>query len=657
MPFDATPSEIADNICPCPDVRAAFGECDVVTSKVVPSTCFYEAFASRTSQPQRDMIQAALGPSVCPAGSFPTILGRSVQYSADDPPFRIVLDEKAAQYVGNQVSNIPNPIDDLAVNCNESLNGFFPGCSRTTGGGACNWQPVVIGEKTGVNSFDSCGGTVQLDLAFLRVRCAIAASFCLRTAFDYTYKPSCCKQTLIQDFSLSSSVTWVTDTLFKNPTTRVGSVDPSEQFIQPLRSQSFNPYEMYCDPQWCPNSPSCDPVFVDLCAYSTTTVGTSTVHACLAATGACRQWYSASTLFPTPETALLVGSHNWLLLDRLMKNYCLNSASALGDTISCGCIGYGVASIDKPGDTVYYASCSTLGIGTNCPEGIVPVVPVDGPPLVTLSGTPRVLTDPVCSNLECLSARADGSRFLTSGALQRALACPSQVCLLANMNSTFNFGNIGTGTRYISNVNQFCNGTSFSSNAPSFRVVTAPTIWFYSNVGQSVTNPNQTSILRIENVSNDANTQMNWSVSWAGAPTGGLPSWLQFQGTTSGNGVFPGQATSVQWSLGPVTESPAYFNLSLSVFLLGTASTTFSRQDLNVNFAIIDIDKPNTALPSGDDTDPNGIPLLVREKYSPGAIAMVLLIALLVFVAAGLLFQSWRTSQLVRKAEFWNSWK
>jgi hypothetical protein len=225
------------------------------------------------------------------------------------------------------------------------------------------------------------------------------------------------------------------------------------------------------------------------------------------------------------------------------------------------------------------------------------------------------------------------------------------------MNSTFNFGNIGTGTRYISNVNQFCNGTSFSSNAPSFRVVTAPTIWFYSNVGQSVTNPNQTSILRIENVSNDANTQMNWSVSWAGAPTGGLPSWLQFQGTTSGNGVFPGQATSVQWSLGPVTESPAYFNLSLSVFLLGTASTTFSRQDLNVNFAIIDIDKPNTALPSGDDTDPNGIPLLVREKYSPGAIAMVLLIALLVFVAAGLLFQSWRTSQLVRKAEFWNSWK
>lgn len=657
MPLDATPSEIADGVCPCPDVTARFGTCDVITSDVVPSTCFYTPLSSKTSQPQRDMIQAALGTTVCPAGSFPTILGRSVQYSANDPPFRVVLDEKAAQYVTNTVSDIPNPIDDLAIDCNASLNGFFPGCSRTTGGGSCNWQPVVVGEKTGRNTFESCGGTLQMDLTFLRVRCAIAASFCLRTAFDYTYKPSCCKQTLIQDFSLSSSVTWVTDTLFKHTKTRIGNVDPADNFLQTITSQSFNPYELYCDPQWCPNSPSCDPIFVNECQYSVTTVGTNTVHACLADTGVCRNWYSVSTLFPTPESAVLVGSHNWLLLDRMMKNYCLNSASAKGDTTSCACIGYGVSSIDNPGDTVYYSSCSTLNISTNCPEGVVPVVPIDGVPLVTLTGTPRVLTDPVCSNLDCLSARADGSRFLTSGALQRALACPAHVCLLANMNSTFNIGNIGTGTRYLSNVTQFCAGTSFTNNAPSFRVVTAPTIWFYSNVGQSITNPNQTSILRIENVSNDANTQMNWSVSWAGAPTGGLPSWLQFQGTTSGSGVFPGQATSIQWGLGTVKESPVYYNLSLSVFMLGTASTTFSKQDLSLNFAIIDIDKPNTALPSGDDTDPNGIPLLVREKYSPGAIAMVLLIALLVFVAAALLFQGWRTASLVKKAKFWSSWK
>ena len=657
MPLDATPSEIVNGVCPCPDITARFGTCDIVTSNVVPSTCYAGAIASKTTQPQRDVIQAALGATVCPAGSFPTILGRAVQYSANEPPFRVALDEKAVQYVTNQVSDIPNPIDDLRINCNTALNGFFPGCSRTTGGGACNWQPVVVGEKTGRNTFDSCGGTLEMDLTFLRVRCALAASFCLRTAFDYTYKPACCKQTLIQDFSLSSSVTWVTETLFANPTTRIGNVDPAENFVQPLTSKSFNPYELYCDPQWCPNSPSCDPVFVDECQYSVTTVGTDTIHACLADSGVCRQWYSVSTLFPTPETAVLVGSHNWLLLDRMMKNYCLNSASANGDTTSCGCIGYGVASIDNPGNTVYYASCSTLNIATNCPEGIVPVIPVEGQATVPLVGAPRLLTDPVCSNLECLTARADGSRFLTSGALQRALACPSQVCLLANMNSTFNFGNIGTGTRYISNVDQFCVGKSFTSNAPSFRVVTAPTIWFYSNVGESITNPNQTSILRLENVSNDENTQMNWSVSWNGAPTGGLPPWLQFQGTTSGNGVFPGQATTIQWGLSPTVTSPSYYNLSLSVYMLGTASTTFSQQDVSLNFAIIDIDKRNTPLPSGDDTDPNGIPLLVREKYSPGAIAMLFLIGLLVFVGLGLLFQGWLTTQLVRKAEFWNAWK
>jgi hypothetical protein len=224
------------------------------------------------------------------------------------------------------------------------------------------------------------------------------------------------------------------------------------------------------------------------------------------------------------------------------------------------------------------------------------------------------------------------------------------------MNSTFNFGNIGTGTRLISNEGQFCDGTSFTSNAPSFRVVTAPTIWFYTNVGENVTNANQVSILRIENVSNDENTNMKWSVSWNGAPTGGLPSWIDFQGVTSGEGVFPGQATSIQWSLGTVTTTPDYFDLSLTVYMLGDVGVTFSQQDVLLNFAIVDIDKKEPTAPSGDDTAPNDLPLTIREKLSPGGIAMVGLVALLIIVTLALLFQAWRTSTLVKKALFWNKW-
>jgi hypothetical protein len=224
------------------------------------------------------------------------------------------------------------------------------------------------------------------------------------------------------------------------------------------------------------------------------------------------------------------------------------------------------------------------------------------------------------------------------------------------MNSTFNFGNIGTGTRLISNQNQFCSDKSFTTNAPTFRVVTAPTIWFYTNVGESITNDNQVSILRIENVSNDENTNMNWSVSWIGAPTAGLPSWVTFQGVTSGEGVFPGQATSIQFGLGTVTTTPAYFDLSLTVYMLGDSGVTFSQQDVLLNFAIIDVDKKEPTAPSGGDNAPNGLPLNVREKYSPGAIAMAALVALLLIVTAAVLFQSWRTSTLVKKAQFWNSW-
>ena len=89
--------------------------------------------------------------------------------------------------------------------------------------------------------------------------------------------------------------------------------------------------------------------------------------------------------------------------------------------------------------------------------------------------------------------------------------------------------------------------------------------------------------------------------------------------------------------------------------MLGTAGTTLSQQSLTLNFAVIDIDKPFTPLPSGDDTDPDGLPLLVREQLSPGAIAMIALIVIFALVAFYAFFRALRTGNMISKAKFWTS--
>lgn len=675
MPLDVTVKEVQQSICPDGPLIGNWPNqfYEATTPPFAPIKCFNTTLPGTETLPIESQI--TLANRNCPyQSSFPVVGGQSVVFTSTEAPFRVALDERAAYQIA-ELYDFPEA--GLQRNCNLLLNGFYPGCSKTSGAGACDWKDVIVGKDVGggnvfnaYKSYESCGGYIALlekggivdqgaskgykedDVTW----CNVAASFCLRLAFDQTYKASCCKQTLVQDFSLSDAV-WTTNTFFAEPSMRLADLNPNTPaFALPLSSNSYNPYQLFCDPQWCPNGPACDTIFYESCLWSTTTIGTSTVHACVAPSGQCRDWYSASTLSPTPGTALTLGNHNWLLIDTLIKNYCLSSASALGDTTSCACVGTANRSIENPGSIVYYTSCSSIGIGTNCPESVVPVAPIDGfPQPATLTGTPRILTDPVCSNIDCLASRLDGTRFLTSGALQRALACPQHVCLLAVMNSTFSFANIGTGTRFIGELSQFCVNQSFSVDAPTFRVIEAPTLWFWSNVGQSITNPNLTSILRIENVSANPDTNMNWSISWNGAPTGGLPPWLEFQGTTSGQGVFAGNAATVQFTLGEVTKAPLYHDLDLNVFMIGQGGITLSQQSVTLNFAVIDIDKPNTPLPSGDDTDPNGVPLRVQEQLSPGGWALLALSVLLLVIAFFAFVQGIRTSTLLKKAKFWSS--
>lgn len=636
----------------CPSTRTD----QIITSNVIPLQC-YNAGNLLFNNPQQALINYAKQVQICPTAGFPVIDGKSVNYNPSTYPFTVPFDEKS--YLPNfDYLTILNPAGSVNQDCNLGLNGVFPGCSKTTGSAACDWKPVVLGslQKTDAITvyeqykYNSCGGAYTSPGIFFDDQCWIAGSFCQRTAFDQTYKKSCCRQQIQTDFGLSQTV-WIEDKFWNVPNVLLGNAFDSVNFPLQRTSQSFNPYEIYCDPQWCKTSPTCDDVFYDLCRWSTTTNTNGVIHACLAGEGECYEWYNRATNYPDGTTALISGVHNWLLIDNMVKDYCLYSSTKIigtvttTDTQSCACVGTGYNSLNQPSGIIYYTSCSEIGI--TCTQDVVPVVPVNNAPGETFTGSPQILTDIVCSNLACLNARTNRTTsFLTSGYLERALACPEQTCILANLNSTFSAGDIGTGTRYIFEQQQFCYGNSFSDNATTYQVFEAPTMWFFSNVQNTITNPNQTSILRIRNVSENGNNIMTWSVSYNVT----LPPWIVQQGINYGSGVLPGKEASVQWILGTVTTTPQFFNLPIALTMLDQNNNPTSVQSITLNFAITDIDKPLAPSPSGNDTDPNGIPLQIQGSFSAGAYALLIFTIVMIILFFILIFRGIRTKRLVSNA-------
>jgi hypothetical protein len=626
----------------------------VSSSTRIPLQCFDTPI---NAEAQQALINYSKQNQICgESGSFPTIGGKTVNYNVYDYPLQVALDERSVAHAYTFLGDLTDVSTVVSQECNSLLtNNLFPGCSRTTGAsGACEWKPVVVGQRVGTNNFESCGGTYSEQIGPFSIdknMCDIAGSFCQRVAFDKTYQEACCRKRLETDFGLSQTV-WIKDIFWRYPNTPIPNVNnPSTFFTTSITSASYNPYQIYCDPQWCANSPTCDTTFFNLCKWSTTTNDDGVIHACLAGKGECYNWYNRSTNYPSGQTALINGVHSWLLIDTMIKDYCLNSTTVVNgtvtttDTQSCACVGTGNTQVNKPSTIIYFTSCSEIGI--TCDQNVVPVVPVSSAPDTPFTTAPQVLNDVICSNLACLDARQNRTTsFLTSGIQERALACPEQVCILANLNSTFSAGDIGTGTRYIFDQGQFCFGYSFSENATTYQVVEFPTIWFFSNVQNTVTNPNLTSILRLRNVSTESNNIMTWSVSYNVT----LPPFIVQQGTNYGTGVLPGKEASMEWVLGSVTTHPAYFNLPLAITMLDQNNNPTSIQSLTLNFAITDIDKPNAPSPSGNDFNPNDLPLNVREVLSPGGIALIAFAVLMFILFFALVLRAIQTRNLVSRA-------
>lgn len=544
---------------------------------------------------------------------WPIVDGISVVFNTNTYPYIVPYDFKSKFYRPSELRA------SLDTSCKD-LNGKFPGCSTTDG---CNWDYQTIGRQDG-NVWRDCG-IPRTDLDFLGfcdgARCCYYdASYCYRTDFDETYKNACINKTLETDFGLSKSV-WINDAFWLHTSTSITSVsDGKVNFAG--SSQSFNPYQIYCDPTWCATSPAADAVHFLECENSQTVIGGATRHAALAPTGICRDWYLAST---AGQFDFQFGLHNWGLIDTMIEQYCKNTPYSV-DSYSCNCVGGQPDRLVLPNSN-YFTSCSAIGIGTDCPAGVAPVRAA-----LSQTGAPQLISNPLCANITCRNAITIQDTFATRNIHQSFVPCPQNSCYLTILGTTFTANNIENTSVYVGNVSQFCENRSVSATAPQFTVQDFPTVWFWSNARQTVTNPAQVARARLTNISSASN-DMQYSVSYDA-----LPFWLTYQGAPLEGTLSPGNL--VEFTLVQnATSAPLSGSFGFTFSALNGAQT-FSSQVLQLDVAVISIDKAQpVAPPAGDDTNPNDIPLIVSKKLSPGAIALILLAVMFIIMSLTLFLQ------------------
>jgi len=549
------------------------------------------------------------------------LIGQNSYINTSTFPYRVPFDFKAGP--GGSIINEsdfsgPRVRQALDTSC-QQLNTKFPGCSTTDG---CQWAYQTLGRTDISGRWQDCG-VARSDENFgfcPGIRCCnMDASFCYRTAFDETYKTSCINQTLETDFGLSLSV-WIQDAFWNEEGVPLTQYQDGTFSNASFTSQSYSPYVIYCDPEWCAFSPSADALNFEICQNSITIVDGQQRHAALAP-GRCNEWYSIST------ADYQFGLHNWQLIDTMIENYCQNTPYSV-DSFSCNCVG------GQPGGPLgpssnYFVSCSVLDISNgDCPNGIAPVrAAIDAP------GPPQLLANALCANIACLQATNGTGAFATRNIYQQRVACPTASCFLAILGTDFSANNITGSQVYLSSKQQFCNNiNSITGNAPKYTLQDFPTVWFWSNLKQEVLNPSQPATINLRNTSLEG-TNLNYTVTFAQ-----LPSWLTYRGADLNGNLAPGNVS--QFTL---VQNAQFAPQSASIPFTFTAlngTGTFSSEVINLDVAVIAIDKLQPSGPQpGPDTNPNDIPLLVSNTLSPGGLALLLISILLVILAVVLYMQ------------------
>jgi len=238
----------------------------------------------------------------------------------------------------------------------------------------------------------------------------------------------------------------------------------------------------------------------------------------------------------------------------MITQYCVHSASALGDTVSCACVAY-------TANQKYYASCTDYGV--DCAGQARFIVAANSN---TTAGY-ELLTDYVCGNVFCSQARYGSQSFITAGLLERALSCPQNICTMIRMGSSVTINDIEAGAYYIADASLKCDRSSVSETQPTYSDLLFTNVWFYDSVKQEILNPDTQGIL---GVTNTGNSDFSMTVMWDGAlnltQNRGLPDWLYFSGIDLNEFILANHEYNISFGIVPSKiHSSLQFQLPVTI--------------------------------------------------------------------------------------------
>ncbi len=501
--------------------------------------------------------------------AFPII---SLEYPIKDKNF-LALEQVYNQQVctflpttdGVFVRNIPYrlPLDELAMDLTNKDQHYIDYLLSTLINTSCSYLSQT--DSLSQYSVFITSNTIP----FQDSSCEILVSNCVRTRADPSLRRNCCLNQWPYGSSLSTSLS----RMVVYPTNSVTALVAGHLYTN--TSYQVNPFEL-CEPSWCLGAGQCDDIMISECEYSYTTVSGNVIHAMLVP-GICNDFYQRFLLAGRPS---LLTTNSWILLDDMINSYCIHSATSLGDTTSCACI-------QSKAGSIIYSSCSVFG-ETCLDSGIRPVQSVN-----SASNDTIAISDYVCSNPNCIKAMT-GQTFITSGLIERAYTCPTQVCLQMNLGKSITVGTITADSIYIDDTSLICTAHTVSDLAPDILLTPLQTIWFTNSSGY--TNPNSVQAVVF---TNESTITANYTISYDP-----LPPFVN-NITLNNSGVLnPGHTSEYFYGLvkgyGP-TNTSIGFTFTVPGLIQFTTTVPFSivNTDIPIIPPIIPLSKYNYSLTTG----------------------------------------------------------
>ena len=583
----------------CPQATKSTNRTRVVkTSPYIPEACLRAPVSDISIA--SDYFNVVNGfRSTCTFDKYPlTTDGVGVTFSEQAPPLRIALDQKASAYNG-----FPKSGAGVDTDCAATLNSTTF-CPSENG---CTWQSFIIGSDQGVDCDSILNHSdPRCNCSGINTYCQSTMSLCFKTRADPSFLPACCLGNWPTGVSHSIQVPVG---IAKDPTLPIlAIVAPNQtELPDPLtvsNTMAFNPFQMACDPSWCVGSAECDPILYTECAWSITTVDGSSRSALLAPSGVCSDWYKSYV------SEGIIGTHSFAIMDSIVNEYCIKSATALGDTTSCACVDPSSA------DTFYSWYSSNSNITSQSYQ--VTAVNQSNQDSIALS-------DYICTNPFCIAGFQQQTSFVTSGLLARKSTCPQQTCMQVQLGLVVSASSIVAGGYVdIGNTSLICTGSpSISATVPLLELSPLNEVWFYNSINGEYVNPDNQALISFRNVSSVP--------TYVDVTFGGLPNWLT--PVTLLNYPIQTYSTNVFVLEFHADRAPGPIALTVNVTITAVQDTHNTPYDqpavwsTPMNLNIVDISMPVPQQPPAPKpaTDENGFPLTLKQSLSIGSIAMVVL--------------------------------